>query len=142
MKFVARSYVWWPGVDRAIEEVAKECQACQAVKHAPAPAPLHPWEWPRKPCQRVHVDFLGPFQGFMFLVAVDAHSKWPEVEVMKVTTAAKTIEAIRKRFAAFGLPKQIVSDNGPQFISEEFTAFMRQNHIKHIRSAPYHPASN
>ena len=78
----------------------------------------------------------------MFLVAVDAHSKWPEVEVMKVTMATKMIEAIRKRFAAFDLPEQIVSDNRPQFISEEFAAFMRQNHIKHIRSAPYHPASN
>ena len=61
---------------------------------------------------------------------------------MKVTMATKTIEAIRKRFAAFGLPVQIVSDNGPQFISEEFAAFMRQNHIKHIRYAPYHSASN
>ena len=78
----------------------------------------------------------------MFLVAVDAHSKWPKVEVMKVTMATKTIEAIRKGFAAFGLPEQIVLDNGPQFISEEFAAFMRQNHIKHIHSAPYHPASN
>jgi len=78
----------------------------------------------------------------MFLVAVDAHSKWPEVEVMKTTTTTKTLEALRKMFAAYGLPEHIVSDNGPQFVSEEFSAFMRMNQIKHIRTAPYHPASN
>lgn len=45
-------------------------------------------------------------------------------------------------FAAHGLPQQLVSDNGPQFISDEFAAFMKSNGIKHIRCAPYHPASN
>ena len=45
-------------------------------------------------------------------------------------------------FSAYGLPEQIVSDNGPQFISTEFAEFMAKNGIKHIRSAPYHPATN
>ena len=142
MKAVARGYMWWPGLDQDIQELVKSCQACQAVKHAPAAAPMHPWEWPPKPWQRVHLDFAGPFQGSTFLVAVDAHSKWPEVEVMTSTTASKTIEVLRRMFASYGLPEQIVSDNGPQFISEEFAAFMRANRIKHICSAPYHPASN
>ena len=45
-------------------------------------------------------------------------------------------------FAAHGLPQQLVSDNGPQFISDEFATFMKMNAVKHIRCAPYHPASN
>ena len=45
-------------------------------------------------------------------------------------------------FAAHGLPQQLVSDNGPQFISDEFATFMKMNGVKHIRCAPYHPASN
>ena len=49
------------------------------MKQAPAKVPLHPWVWPTKPWQRIHVDFAGPFLGQSFLVVVDAHSKWPEV---------------------------------------------------------------
>ena len=78
----------------------------------------------------------------MFLIAIDAHSKRPEVVEMKSTTAQRTLEELRKMFAAYGLPSQVVTDNGPQFVSEEFAAVMKQNGIKHIRCAPYHPSSN
>ena len=142
MKAVARSYFWWPGLDKNIEELAKSCVECQAVKNSPQVAPLHPWVWPARPWQRVHIDFAGPFQGAMFLVAVDAHSKWPEVSVMSTTTVPKTIEALRQMFSKYGLPDQIVSDNGPQFTSTEFEIFMKRNGIKHTRSAPYHPSTN
>ena len=142
MKAVARSYMWWPGLDKNIETLAKACVPCQVVKKSPAVAPLHPWAWPEKPWQRVHLDFAGPFQGSMFLIAVDAHSKWPEVHPMVSTTATKTVDLLRSLFAAYGLPEQVVTDNGPQFIAEEFATFMRTNGIRHIRTAPYHPSSN
>ena len=142
MKAVSRSYFWWPGLDSNIEMLVKSCQECQAVKNAPPVAPLHPWVWPTKPWQRVHVDFAGPFQGSMFFVAVDAHSKWPEVHLMSSTTTAKTLDVLRKIFSAHGLPDQIVSDNGPQFVSSEFAYFMKQNGVKHTRSSPYHPSTN
>ena len=48
--------------------------------------------WPSRPWQRVHLDFAGPFQGAMFLVAVDAYSKWPEVIVLSSTTVSKTLK--------------------------------------------------
>ena len=105
-------------------------------------APLHPWEWATAPWQQLHIDFAGPFQNSMFLVVVDAHSKWPEVIPLSSTTTSKTIEVLRDLFARFGIPEQIVSDNGPQFASEEFQAFIKSNGIRHITSAPYHPATN
>ena len=58
------------------------------------------------------------------------------------TTASKTIEALSEIFSRNGLPQQIVSDNGPQFISKEFCDFENNNGITHIFSAPYHAASN
>ena len=76
------------------------------------------------------------------VLAVDAHSKWLEVAVMKSTSSEKTIEELRSIFSRFGLPQRLVSDNGPQLVSEEFRIFMEENGIKHIKSAPYHPATN
>ena len=142
MKAVARSYVWWPGLDAQIEEKCKTCLPCQRTQKTPCLTPLHPWPWPTAPWQRIHVDFAGPYEGRMFLVVVDAHSKWPEVILMEATTSAKTIQALRGLFSHYGVPEVLVSDNGPQFTSEEFATFLKSNGIKHVRSAPFHPATN
>ena len=142
MKSIARSYMWWPGLDKDIQSMVSACQRCQAVKKAPPVAPLQPWVWPSRPWERVHLDFAGPFQGHMFLVGVDAFSKWPEVQVMSTTTAAATLEVLREWFARHGIPRQLVTDNGTQFVSDAFSNFTKLNGIKHVRSAPYHPASN
>ena len=129
-------------MDKNIEDLAKSCLDCQAVKRAPPVAPLQPWEWPCRVLQRVHVDFAGPFQGTMCFVAVDAYSKWPFVTVMNSTTVEKTIDALRQLFATYGIPEQLISDNGSQFTSEAFAVFLKMNGVRHTRSAPYHPATN
>ena len=142
MKALARSHFWWKGLDQDIEKLGKSCEACQASQPNPAPAPLHPWVWPDQPWKRIHIDFAGPFLNHMFMVVVDAHSKWPEVRTMTNTSAEKTTEALRSLFSHYGLPEQVVTDNGPQFTSTEFATFTKENGIKHILSSPYHPSSN
>ncbi|CAG2213598.1 unnamed protein product [Mytilus edulis] len=142
MKLLARSYVWWPRIDSEIESLAKSCSGCQKHHRNPKQSPLHPWEWPSSPWKRIHIDFAGPFIDHMFLIIIDAHSKWPEVIPMKSTTSTQTIRVLRTIFARAGLPEQIVSDNGPQFVSAEFQTFTKMNGITHIKSAPYHPATN
>ena len=89
VKNMARSYVWWPGLDSNIEELVKPCPQCQVAKSAPPKAPLHPWVWPSKPWERIHVDFAGPFLGKTFIIIVDAHSKWPEVIPMSLWPLAE-----------------------------------------------------
>ncbi|KAJ8351944.1 hypothetical protein SKAU_G00234200 [Synaphobranchus kaupii] len=49
MKSLARSYIWWPGIDKQIEDLTKSCSGCHRVQNAPPQAPLHPWEWPSAP---------------------------------------------------------------------------------------------
>ena len=142
MKAVARSYVYWPSIDAQIEQRGNGCPGCESVSKRPPLSPLHPWEWPSTPWRRIHIDFAGPFLNWMFLVVVDAHSKWPEVIKMRTATSATTIEALRDIFARFGVPDQIVSDNGSQFCSDEFQFFLKANGIKHMRSTPYHPSTN
>ncbi|XP_033733620.1 uncharacterized protein K02A2.6-like [Pecten maximus] len=142
MKNLARSYVWWPNIDSNIEQMCKSCVGCQTTSNMPKAAPVHPWDWPTTPWDRLHVDFAGPFMDSMFLIVVDSHSKWPEVYPMKSTTTSLTIEKLRILFSQYGIPRQLVSDNGPQFTSKEFEMFMKQNGIRHITSAPYHPRTN
>ena len=104
-------------------------------------SPLHPWAWPTVPWERVHADFAGPVMGKMLFVVTDTHSKWPEVCVMDSTTSSNTIFVLREMFARYGLPRQVVSDNGPQFTSEEFKQFLHANGVKHITTAPHHNGS-
>ena len=141
MKGLARVYVW-PGMDGDIEKVVKTCDMCQSLRHHPPSAPLHPWKWPKQPWSQLHADFAGPFQGHMFLLVVDACSKWLEVHVMKSISSSATIEKLQSIFAIHGLPHKLVTDNGPAFTSSEFKTFMGMNGIVHIRSAPYHPSTN
>ena len=88
MKALARGYVWWPNMDRELGDAVKKCQQCQLHQKAPAEAPFHPWEWPGQPWSRVHIDYAGPYKGHMYLVVIDAHSKWMEVHIMPSTTSA------------------------------------------------------
>ncbi|XP_033832445.2 uncharacterized protein K02A2.6-like [Periophthalmus magnuspinnatus] len=142
MKEMARSYFWWPGLDKQIENMAKSCSSCQKTRNNPPAAPLHPWDFPQDPWYRIHIDFAGPFEDRMFLIAVDAHSKWPEVAIMKSTTSEKTVEELGEMFSRFGAPVQLISDNGPQLVSKEMSDFLQANGVQHIKSAPYHPATN
>ena len=142
MKGIARSVVWWPGIDADIEKKVKNCIECQVNQKSPAPAPLHMWEWPTRPWNRLHIDYAGPFMGKMFLVVVDAYSKWLDVQVVSSATSQNTITVLRSLFATHGLPELIVSDNGTVFTSEQFRDFLKKNGIRHITSAPYHPSTN
>ena len=111
MKALAQAFMWWPGMDRAIESCVKECSICQCSRKMPPSAPLHPWVRPQKPWSRVHIDYAGPFEGKMFLLVTDAYSKWLEVHATNTSTSAVTIELLRKSFSYLGLPEVIVSDN-------------------------------
>ena len=142
MKAVARMHMWWLNIDSDIEGKVKNCVPCQQNRSPMAKAPPTPWRWPSKPWQRIHIDYAGPFMNKMYLIVVDAHSKWIEVITMASTTSESTINALRYLFSSYGIVEEIVSDNGPQFVSSEFQNFVKTNGIKHIRSAPYHPSSN
>ena len=129
MKSLARLYVWWPGIDREIKQMDVQL------------APLHPWEYPSRPWQRLHIDFAGPFFGKMWLIVVDASSKWPEVIYLKeLSYEWYDHHGADEHLCAFWSSRSV--SDGPQFISEQFKTFCKSNGIRHARVAPYHPSSN
>ena len=141
MKALARSYVWWPQLNSAIESLAMKYQQCSLSASAPPTAPAHPWLVPHGPWECIHVDHA-QWKNWLLLVAVDAFSKWPEVFVVASTFAKQTADKLRRVFATHGLPVTLVSDNGTPFASTEFRHFMTSNGITHRRVPPYHPSSN
>ena len=108
----------------------------------PPVAPLQPWRWPSRAWSWLHLDFAGPFLGKMILILIDAHSNWIEAFITTSATSAFVVVELRTTFARFGLPELVVSDNGSCFTSEEFETFLWRIGIRHVTSAPYHPAAN
>ena len=142
-KQLARVYLWWPKIDSDIENMVKVCPRCQEHAKDPRSEGTGTWSWPTGPWKRIHIDYAGPDeQNWMYLVVVDAYSKYLEIFPMKKTDSSHTIEKLRHLFSQFGLPEHIVSDNGPQFVSEEFETFLRRNVIQHTKTPPRHPATN
>ena len=89
MKGLARSFVWWPGMDSELESKVKSCQSCQLQQDNPAKAPLHPWEWPQRAWARIHIDYAGPIRLF-------------ETQIVNTATSSVTIEHLRTLFATHG----------------------------------------
>ncbi|XP_062541018.1 uncharacterized protein K02A2.6-like [Armigeres subalbatus] len=120
MKGLARSFVYWPGIDADIEKAVKSCSACARQAHLPPKFSDHHWQYPKGPWERIHVDYAGPVAGSMLLIIVDAYSKWLEVKVTNSTTTSATIGILDELFSRYGVPVIVVSDNGPQFAAAEF----------------------
>ncbi|XP_026534935.1 uncharacterized protein K02A2.6-like, partial [Notechis scutatus] len=141
-KALARSYAWWPGMDKEIEAWVALCRQCQESRLSPPAAPILEWETPRGPWSRIHIDFAGPTKGHTFLITADAYSNWLEVSNMRTTTTEAVIKELNKLFSTHGLPDVIVSDNGPQFTALPFEKFLAEQGIRHALTAPAHPAAN
>jgi transposase InsO family protein len=142
MKALARSYVWWPNIDNELEAEVAACETCQQMARDPPRTAVRPWPWPTQPWCRLHIDHAGPIDGKWLLIIIDAHSKWIEAVPVSHATAESTVTSLRHIFASHGLPEVIVSDNGTPFTSLVFAKFCKNNGIRHLRSPPYHPASN
>lgn len=142
MKSLARSYVWWPTINKDIETLSASCANCYLTRPNPPAIKNEKWPASNMPFERIHMDFLGPFHRKYFMVIIDSYSKWPEVFQMQNITSAATIAKLRETMSRYGLPKCIVTDNGTQFTAAEFQEFVKNNSIKHITSPVAHPQSN
>lgn len=141
MKKLARKYMYWPGIDKDIEDWVDGCRSCQRVSSRPKKKVTSHWIESTHPFERVHLDFFH-LSGKTALVIVDSFSKLIEVVPMKRTTSGDIIKVLCKFFELWGLPGTLVSDNGPPFNSYEFVKFCKDRAITCLKSPAYHPQSN
>ena len=138
-----RTKLWWPGMDKEVEDKCKVCHGCQLVAQPTPPEPLKSTAFPSQPWQYLAVDLMGPLpSGEYVIVVVDFFSRYFEVDIMRSTTAVKVIESLDKIFCTHGLPVTLRTDNGPQFISEQFQSYLAENGIRHSTSTPLWPQAN
>jgi transposase InsO family protein len=144
-----RSGFYWLSALHDARTIVQHCEACQrfATKpHAPA-SELHtiPVAWPFAQCG---IDQVGPLpkssrgSHTYLLVAVDKFSKWIEavpVTNQEATTAVKFFESI---IYQYGVPNNIITDNGTNFTSGEFQKFAKELGIKIKYATVAHPKSN
>ena len=97
--------------------------------------------------ERVCIDLVGPFPtakgGYQFLLTyIDMANMWPEAVHLRKTTIRNVIDQLKNIFSRNGFPTTIVSENGPQFTSEDFKKFLMYKGIDHVKASPYHPQGN
>ena len=142
MKSFTCSYVWWPGLDKDLEERMQKCIVCQRAQKMPERVPVQPWECPEKPWSRLHIDHAGSNLGKTIMIVIEAHSTWIEAHIIPWTSATAVIDKLRSIFATHDLLQTVVSDNSRALTSAEFKEILRSNGVEHVFLPPYHPSSN
>ena len=137
-----RLKVWWPGIDKEAEVLCRQCFSCQLVSNSDPPTPITPTKFPQGPWKFCSIDLLGPLpDGRSVVVIIDYYSRLFEASFLSTKTE-KVISFLERTFALYGYLEMLRSDNGPQFISQEFDSFLAQCGIKWISTTPLWPQAN
>ena len=138
-----RARVWFPGLDRIVEERVRHCHPCQVVTVAQDREPLRMSKIPSEPWKEIAIDFWGPVKtGEYLLVMVCKHSRWVEVEFVSSTSARAVIPKLDRVFSSMGIPAVVGSDNGPPFNGQEFVDFSKYMGFVHELKTPKNPQAN
>ena len=142
-KQLVRNYVWFPGIDAAVENVIKSCRECQVNTDKFQLQPLSMSPMPNGPWEELSIDFFGPMKnGKYLLVLIDDFSRYPIVHLIHSTGARTVIPHLIQIFSMFGTPIKIRSDNGPPFNGSEWKQFAKAQGFYHRRITPYWPRAN
>ncbi|KAF7651807.1 hypothetical protein LDENG_00105200 [Lucifuga dentata] len=136
-------------MDAQVEAAIKACVTCQshdksAITHTP---PLQPVPYPEGAWEKLAIDVVGPFDKAPIdccyaITLIDYHSKWPEIAFVPHVTSQTVIQLLSTVFSREGDPRDLVLDNGSQFVSQEFETFLLDRGIVHRKSSVYYPRAN
>ena len=136
----ARQSVWWPGISRQLEDLIHSCPHC-CKERLQSVEPLIPTKFPSLPWEKVATD-LFVWKGNNYLLVVDCVSRYIEIAQLTKETSPEVIQQLNIIFAHHGIPREVISDNGPQFASWDFSKFAKSYDFVHTTSSPTYPQSN
>ena len=135
--------VWFPGLDKMVEDKVSGCLGCQSTTYTPTRDPLKPTPLPEREWQKVAMDFWGPTPGGEYiLLIIDEYSRYPEIEFVTSTSANASVPKIDKVFSTHGFPMEIKTDGGPPFNGHDFEQYTKWAGIRHRIVSPQDPEAN
>ena len=139
-KKLARESVYWPGMPKSIENTCASCSLCQEMQHQQPSQQLQPHERHLSPWVKVGTDLFSIGNEHYLLIS-DYYSRYPIVKKIPSLDASATIKATKEAFRILRIPREIMSDNGPQF-QRDHNPFCRDWNICHTTSSQRYPKSN
>ena len=136
----AQGSVWWPSITSQVEAMCRRCPTC-ILHQDQATEPLIALSPPEEIWERVGTD-LFEWKSKHYLLVVDYGSRRLDFKELGSTTSQAVIRSLSEVFATHGLPKVLISDNGPQYASQEFLEFSKDWGFTHITSSPRYPKAN
>lgn len=145
-----KRHLYWPGMARQVQVYVSRCATCKEIK-APNQIlrpPMGQQIVVERPWQRIYIDLMGPYPrskagNTHIIIVLDQFSKFPLLHPVGKATSQNIIKFLKTQvFHVFGTPESVLSDNGKQFISKDFEAFLSRHGVKHISTGIYSPQVN
>lgn len=141
---------WYPGITADIERFCKSCDICQrtVAKGRITRAPLGSMPIIETPFERVAVDLIGEIRpktdrGHRWiLTVVDYATRYPEATALKDISTETVAEALVEIYSRVGIPKEVLSDQGSQFVGDVMKEVSRLLSVRQLVTSPYHPICN
>ena len=137
---------FWPGIYGDVKRYCASCDICQRTipRGTVSKVPVERIPVVKVPFEKVAIDLIGPLnRGHRWILTlVDFATRYPEAVALKPIDTEVVAEALVGIFSHVGLPTEIISDNGSQFVSGLMKEVARLLSIRWVHTIPYHPQSN
>ena len=133
--------MFWPAMQHDVRKTVLTCQVCAEFQPNNPSMPMQSHEIPDRPRSRVATDLFS-LKSMDYIVLVDYYSDYIEVSPLTDTISSSIIKFLKVQFSRHGIPDVLVSDNGPQYISNEFAQFANEWEFRHVSSSPHHEKAN
>lgn len=133
--------LFWVGMSTDISSTVESCATCERYQQANQKHEIMSHEIPTLPFEIVGSDMFH-FQGDEYLLIADSYSGFFDFVQLKEPTTKAVVMQLKRWFATHGVPRKLITDNGPQYASTEFARFAKEWCFDHTTSSPHYPKSN
>ena len=140
LRLIQREF-FWPAMRQHVEAFVKNCSDCRRARFG-ATDTTHTWPKDSEPWSRIHMDWAHHAAAGNILIVADSTSGWLEAAVCRDRRTETVIEHLRAIFARFGVPYCLVSDNAPEFTSQQLSMWLSSLSCRLLHSPEYRPQSN